>query len=413
MSLICTNVNAETQYTDYKFIGYTQERKENDEFYKYEQTKLNRFYKFVETNVQYVRESDPYNQKYIDMSDCRMGDLISTNKNLPYDNKTRVLTVKTESNFPTNRIELKKISNTSSIKKIEIYAKDTLIKSYEPQEINLPDIEITILETNLEELDIRFHYVSTANINLNVSIISDTDNKSLSRDITLESRYNRFSINALYSENYDNYIKDNSLMGQNESYYFKYKVKKYRVYDLEKEYYIDSESTYFEDYVYDEEESYESYKIYKRDKLPDKEEPDESFSEGATPEPPLNTEVNQEPEEDESIKKTENPVEELTTTKPVVKTTGKKKTKTTTKCIQNVSKNDKEEASEKENITIGEPYETVDNLSKTNLTEYKAKNSSSTCECKPKINSLTILGLVMIISSLIITGIHYYSVNHR
>ncbi len=408
MSLICMDVRAETAYTDYEFIGYTQEQKENDEFYKYEQTKLNRFYKLVETNVQYVRETDPYNQKYIDMSDCKLGDLLSTNKNLPYDNKTRTVTFKVNKDYLIHKIEIKNISNLSNIKKIDIYSNKISIKSFEPKEDNLSTITLEFQEVTLENIEVIFYYSSTTNINLNISIIDNEDNKILNKDLTLESRNDKFSLNALCNDNYEKFLTINSLWGQEESYYYRYKVKKYRVYDLKKEYYIDSENTYFDGYTYDEEESYKAYKIYKREELSVKDDP---IIEETAPTPSTDTEVNRPTQDDETDKTTERPSEIPITNKVGIITTTKKLIKTTTK-VQNVSKSDNENDNENENNFIGEPYETVDNMSKTNLTDYKSKNDLSTCECKLKINIFTIIGLIMIIASLIITGIHYYSVNH-
>lgn len=391
------------KYTDYEFVGYTEEKKENDEFYKYEQTKLNRFYKLTETNVGYVRIDDPYDQEHMDLNDWKWGDVISTNKNLPYENKTRVVTLRVDDNYLTHRVEIKNLKNFNRMDKIEVWANDVLIKTLSKSEIQTENFEITFPENTLQDITVTFHYTSEVDLEFDLSISSDTSYRPLTKHLTLEHRYRRFSINALTYKDFDDFITKYSLMSGDETYYFKYNVKIYRVYDLEKIYFKDSEDTEMEGYEYDETESYIAYRIYKREKLPDT---GESTTDPEKPSPPSEDAPNTPPVGSNDSNVSNNPSKNE---KPKTEPTTKKKKPTTTKKVSTI---ENENDNQNENDTLGQPYETVDNLSKTDLGKYESKNEYTECESKPQVNRFTVIGLMMILISLVITGIYYYRVNH-
>lgn len=390
--LFCIDVYAQTNYTDYEFVGYTQEEKENDEFYKYEQTKLNRFYKLVETDVNYVREGDGYPQEFIDKSVFKMVEFLSTNKNLPYD-KTRELTIKIRENYATHKVLIENLKDFRKVQKIEIRSDDTLIQTLE-KGIDT-DFEIEFGETTLEQIDVLIYYETATNIEFDLTFVNDTGTDMLSRKIVLESRYVKFSVDALTESNFKKFIEKNSLMGIEESFYHRYKAKAYKVYNLQREYVIDAEESFLEGYTFDEDESYTAYRILKREKIPEKEEPPVEEEKPNTP-----------PVTDQ------NPVLPPTPTTKPDKPISTTKKKTPAKPNDNTSNSVNKNELDTEPTHKNEPYDTVDNLSKKNLLEYKSANSDMSCDCKSKVNSFTIIGLLMITASLAITGIHIYNVNH-
>lgn len=462
--MISTNVYAKEVYSEYEFIGYTPEAKENDELYKYEKTKMNRFYKLERINEEYLEKDGTHAQEFLDEQDIKWEDNYVQQVGY-YDKPEGKITIDSLNDYTISQIKIYNLKDYAKVNKIEIVQNGALFKTIEKENISR---EFTLSLNDgfhIRDLEIVIYYETTGLIEFRLLIEDDGGTPKIEKEIRLQTVMNKCTINTLETTDFNAFVKKTKFTVYNNMvYYYNLRKPKYKFYDIEKVYYKDSEEREIEGYLFDEEESYEMYKIYKREKIEIEEPPSEhpkeevEYPEENKPEEKPEDKPEEQPEnpkdEDKPTDKEEEPKDEVdatdkekpsdpspvedakdtpkdesskdeknenssTTTKYpdkviTVVPNSPKKSNTTESTKKNVDESKEKEITEQIEIeNIGKTYETVDNQSKKNLLQNNAPDMLETTTCTPKVNSLTVIGFIMILASLILTGIHYYNVNFQ
>lgn len=269
--IISSNVYAKNIYTDYEFLGYVDEKRENDEFYKYEEVLMNNFYKLVLANEEYLEKSENNKQQYIDENDYKeewnlSKDRISGKENIG------AITLKGEDNYITVSFMISNISKKAalSIKNLEIYNlnKKILFDADLVKDDNGKDaIKVTLNNyTYVDNLRFVIEYDNDNPIEFDLTIINESGLTRIIRHIKLDNTVEKVTLNTLRYDKYTNFLSEHDLVGNDMITYYYHNKKMYRHYDLIKDYYIMSELTELEGYIYDENESILKYKVFKREK---------------------------------------------------------------------------------------------------------------------------------------------------
>lgn len=266
------NVSAETKYTDYEFQGYTETKLEDDELTKYEEVTFNKFYEPIEKDIVFLptKELDGYD--FVDL------DTIEEQRKYSKDfldtpSIEGMIKIKSQDNYVFRELYLNNITNyENTIDDIKFYASEStlnptitkiddnnLMLKYFSRQF-LVDYTTLIIKYHTET-EYSFNYYPknttgllpvnvqvTLNPNLTVANISTTNATEFE---TIKNTYDLTPINDVL-------------------YYYTYTETLYKHYNVEKNYFKDSEETELEGFTYDPTESYTMYKIYKREKIEEK-----------------------------------------------------------------------------------------------------------------------------------------------
>ena len=250
--LIFTSANAK-EYTDYRYVGYEWQKKNDTEFCKYKETTINRFYKFVRVDEEYLEKGK--SNKIIDETDFIEKDVwevqnINANESKYVTNVHSKLTID-EIDIETNDYDYD----------INIYYKNTLIKKGDARNITL-DKEYDISDITIELTTIK------KITEIPINIVLKKSNKVLLKEEYIF--YNTMNNKIVFAEE-DNYKKILESMNfdttSSKSLFFKNKKFFYKYYNLEKKYFKDLEKDELEGYEFDPNESYTIYKKYVRDEI--------------------------------------------------------------------------------------------------------------------------------------------------
>lgn len=258
--IFLVNTNAKEKYTEYKFVGYESEKKENTDLEKYEPVKMNKFYKEVVTNSIYEDEyftSEDY--PYINRDDYIIEKSLTLNESDVMHSLNRInfgfevdsVAFENISNEDINNVKIK--YNGEELSNLEIVKKNSYTIFKFGKVLNSKDISIELTGINtIVRLQFNNNYINQISINRgNASkvIISYKEDAEY-RDMLLKLGLN-YNDHKLYVNYYETF------------------KKLYLFYNMEKEYYMDSEETKIDGYTFNEEESYIMYKKYVREIIKD------------------------------------------------------------------------------------------------------------------------------------------------
>lgn len=235
--ILSINTHAQDNYTDYEYLGYTFEQKENDELYKYEQITLNRFYKTYETDIEYIeRGTKPL--KKIDENDYKLEQIISENKPETYSYNQHI-TIKGQDNYICNKLIIKLLQSYENLKiyEIEIFNKDQKmtttsndvkemidgnLETY--QEITTDSFTINFSSlAYVDNLTVKIYFDNEEPITLNYTVHNTSGMLKISKDITLDNKAEINIINSLKYDKYDPFIELNKFTYEDIKYYYDYK----------------------------------------------------------------------------------------------------------------------------------------------------------------------------------------------
>lgn len=259
------NVKADAKYTDYEFQGYTKEKLEADELYRYEETTFNKFYKIEKNNEIYLKGLDLQGYEYVDPDDFIYESYYQKEPLYGFDNHPKIAIYAGE-NFKIDTIYLKGNDHIKSIvKNLFIKSKDTPIDYdliEEPDQIKID------LKKDYNYIDINFDidYDIDTIETFDFVVLHPTSNFFWQSRITLNPEYATVHADIMEASDFQAFIQKNFFSFYEVLNYFFCDATKYRHYDVTKNYYIDSENESLDGYEYDKDESYTMYKIYKRSK---------------------------------------------------------------------------------------------------------------------------------------------------
>ncbi len=290
----CVNVCALSDYTEYEFVGYSEEKRGNTDLIKYEEVLLNKFYKNIETNVYYGDlGSESVDRPYVDMVNPIVETYYDMNRNF-YLECYHTVTLKSRENYSVNAIEFKNFdmgSERNIIYEIEVFVKGQKI-DYEVDDLYWLNDDIYnegkslnmdsfILKLNEDymlndiEISISYKYDEAYMCNFDIDYIGDNDNY-LSENVVLDlylDDYKKTVINVMNKDEFESFMPSHNLSNYDtvkyitQCSYFTSKRYLYKYYNLSKEYYIMSELESLDGYEYDPSESVLVYKIYERKKI--------------------------------------------------------------------------------------------------------------------------------------------------
>jgi len=404
LTLISVNVQAENKYTDFEFKELVEKRQNDDEFNKYVSTTFNKFYKPIEVDTTYIEGLDTTYFTHVDPTDFQIDEYLLEREPIGYPYEG-FITIESGKNYLTNHIVLEEAYNfEENISKLEAYHNET------PIDVNI-EIDTINNKVNIyfnkdyyvNEIKLIFNYNNKDDYNFNLIFINkDNLNKRTVEPIKLAHSTNKVTLYTLKTDDYIAYIRKNKFSFKNRLYTYYFTVTRYKHYNIQKEYYIDSEEETIDGYIFDPTESYTMYRHYTRELL----EP---------PTPPIENIPVVEEKPNEEMSKEENPSPEIIPEKPQVPVKEEQKKVYTNIPNKKYNSSNKVETTEKEeNVIYPAVVDTTKNeQSITNLENKKdeeTKNSSETEEpiCKTKTVIITILlsiCLVLILIDTIFSGI--------
>ena len=284
--ILATNVKAETRYTDYEFVDYTNEKGDDTELTKYVPIKFNRFYKYGETNIVYTNDDkDIIGAPIVDYENVKKETDIVSERSV--DDAEHNIIVSTQSSV-VNRFRLNNFSSNgqgNNIKEIMILYEDKIL-SYSiytyywvndmsvdyGEEIN-GDVIIRLFEDyNIEDLAFQIYYDNMSGIAPDFTLYYMDTKTGIEnyKHIYLDNKTkkdNMVTIKFINQFDYDYYLFDNNLYDicySDICSFFNETKTWYKHYDLGKVYYIDSPLESIDGYVYDENESYNMYMTLRR-----------------------------------------------------------------------------------------------------------------------------------------------------
>ncbi|HBA37216.1 MAG TPA: hypothetical protein DCY94_00705, partial [Firmicutes bacterium] len=386
--------------TDYEFQGYTQEKKSDDELYRYEETTFNKFYTETEKDVAFLEGKDLQNFDRVDESLFRKQYLVSENPESGYENERRIV-ICVQDDYRIDKIWIEEAPNFFDIvKNVDIYVKGAPIDT----DITTDGEIITIdLKDTYSFLDIviKMNYETEGAFEFKTKILRN-NGRELRHKIELTSDFKSVTIYSLILSEFQEFIRKNYFTFYEVLPYYYFERTFYKHYNIERTYYKDSEEASLEGYIYDPKESYTMYKEYKREKIEDPEEDSKKDEDLKNPDEPKGDEDNsetdkKEPNESEKSKDT------TIIPEPV------------RNYITNVYKYEsKKDESVNENADTEKTDETSDITCNCNF-QMDGDYEKESVACKENLFSKTsmILGGILIIIAGIEIVIYGFSVKHR
>lgn len=388
------NVFANNEYTDYEFQGYTEEKLNDDEFYKYEEIRMNKFYSVEERDIEYLADLVTGFYEYVDPLDFKVKKYYKYN--LPAGHYHEgMISIRGESNYMTEEIVLLETFNfNEKVSRVEIYDGDVKLNPtiHVDEEKNQVDIILGRL-CFTDNLKIVFHYYTEENYNFIITLINMSGAYRTIAPITLSNKLNTVTVNNLSPEVFSTFIDENRLPYNDILYYYSYDVKFYKHYNLEKTFYKMDESDYLEGYVFYPEESVTMYKIYKRELLNSSDDTDKTPAEEDKIELPT-------PDNDKNEQDDKNDSKDNTSNSIVINVEAKPE------FISREEQNEQEEKNKYPAVVDTTKNEnSIKDLSKLN-------DRVDTLECKENKRALIfkIVGLVLIGISICMLVVHIISV---
>lgn len=252
--LFLANTNAKEMYTDYKFVGYEKEKRDNTELEKYEPVKFNRFFKEIISEVYEEEGYESSDYPYMNEDNYK---LVSTNS---LDNGSIHHTVnRINFGFEVDSIAFENISD-ESLSKIKILYENKEVDNLEVIKKGIYTIYKFDRVINPNSLTIKLNVGTTVRLSLNGNYIHQIKLDGYKEEVvTYENDENYKNILSGLNLNYDEHKFSVS--------YFENTKKLYQFYNISKEYYKDSTEEFIDGYTYLEEESYIMYKKYVREKI--------------------------------------------------------------------------------------------------------------------------------------------------
>lgn len=422
--MFCLNVYAKPVYTDYQFIGYVDERIKDDEFYKYEEVSFNKFYKMIRTDEEYLKVDDVHAQEHVDKGDFiikKVNSLEKSNSN----SDVGMITIRAFHDTLAKEIRLANFSSLEKIDKIEIYNKDKIYSTIDGDSIYIKFVETLKEPLPFKDISFIFYYDLEESLNLTIDIENYDGYSKIFTLVTLNSNVKMTKVNILVTEDYNDFLKKNSFpTGETKIHYFQYDEKYFKYYNLKKEYFKESDKKFIEGYTYDPSESIVKYKVYKRELLEN--EPDDvpEFPEDTGNNDPSNSNtdnsVNNSTDSEESSNNSndsnilDNELNEnFTNNKGKEENINLKPIKPLKKENETESLENDDIVQENESGEDGEStrlYDTVDNLSITNLNNLKDNKNDNICSTK--FNGWIFIGISLIILAFVLIIIHYFNVKY-
>jgi len=409
------NVYAESIYTDYEYIGYTFEKKDNDELYKYESIVLNRYYKEIETGIEYLEKSDTTNKK-IDEKDYKIEEVQSETKPIKYKYNQHI-TIKGEDNYICNKLIIKLLSEYENLKiyEIEVFnqgEKMSVSSSDVPemidQDINtFPKLLTDTFTINfkslayVDNLTIKIYFENDSPLSLNYYIHNTSGLLPIIKDLTLDNKADSIIINTLKYDKFIPFIETNNFEYDDIKYYYDYQKLYYKHYTPLKEYYVVSELSDINGYIYDKNESIAAFKIYRREKIDHILETDQNSEKDIIPDIELEKPSSSD-DEKENVCNPDKIIEYVFVTQS-----------TPCEC--------EEKECPLENHNGSQNTATIIDTSKNeesiiNLDLIKNNNNDKINERNSKLNHINwwfIIGLALLITSLAFTVVHYLNVKRE
>lgn len=426
---IAVNIDAKNIYSDYEFIGYSQEEKQDDELHKYERVLMNRFYKLETTDFEYLEKDTEGKYDYVDKNDFIIETRYSK-KPLGSQGLVGITLIKEPERRLLDVIELRNMNryNYFHPKEIEVFYKgnklEIEVEGYPElsdgdyaNSINIKDSELKIHLPNRNDthfLEVKIYYNAGADIKFDYALKDTGDTQiPIYNDVTLWGQNTIASIRLALLDEYDEFIEKFSLKDTGIIDFYRYDAKLYKYYNQKRQYYASLEDKNLNGYFYDPAESYYVYKVYERKLL--ETIPDE-------PEIPDTPEIPEKP-----IDPSQNPNDKDDTIKPTNPITDKPKNPFTNQTTPNTSAIKKPSNNSTQNtlITDTKKYETskelVDDEKDTNIdhqtvspkedTVLLSTNKPATNSCDNKINIFELICIILIVIDIIIGILHMASVN--
>lgn len=287
-----SNVTAKTEYTDYKLVGYTEEKREDTDLVKYELTQLNKFYREIETNIMYLeRDINIGSCPYIDETDYRIQK--DYDKYRMFENgEYHVVSIKSFDNYKTDVIYIDNFDTgyeENKVFEIEIYDKEQKIE-YKIDKLEWLNDGIKDKgkflkgetfklsldgEYEIENLKLVIYYNYNMGYESKFDIgfrnnYYDTFRETVKLDAYLDDAKITV-IDVIDEDTFDSFMPRYSILTfydvdiYTQASYYAVQKTLYKHYNLEREYFITTELDYVVGYIYDESESIPVYKILKRE----------------------------------------------------------------------------------------------------------------------------------------------------
>ncbi len=347
MLTFATKIEAKNVYSDYEFVGYNLEAKENDELHKYERVLMNRFYKLEMDDFAYLEKDDEGKYSHVDKNDFKKE--VRYSKKYSGNRSEEAITfIKEPERYLIDKIQLNDIKRYSYFhpKEIEVFYKEKKlaieVKNYQGLTDGNYDTQVTINEDSLEIvlpnrndshfLEVKIYYTSGADIKFNYTMLNTFDNQTLIyNNVSLLGNNTEVTLKLALEEEYDKMTNELSITNSQIANFYRHEVTLYKYYNQKKIYHATLEDKTLNGYTYDIDESYYAYKVYERkiigtindekeppkdqeEKpiLPDQEKPsDKSDHEDTSPTLPTNKEPkpnqNTKPTSQKNISKYKNP----------------------------------------------------------------------------------------------------------
>ncbi len=262
--LISVDVNAEKKYTDYEFKEYIEEKLEDDELHKYEEVKINKFYSTTETDVTYLNTPSKDNYQYIDTNDYYIEEKYTSFFPLISYSEGRI-SMEVVS-YPTDELVFMDVQNfNENIRNVEIFYDDRKLDAVTTfnQTSHTVNFELLYLH-HLSNLKIAITHNNKEDYKFLITLINSYGGERITKEVTLKGNVTRTIINFKSAEEMHKLADENNLQYSNTMNYYVEEKRFYKHYNLQKNYYIDSEEEAIEGYTYNPNESYTMYKVYER-----------------------------------------------------------------------------------------------------------------------------------------------------
>lgn len=385
---ICSPVLAQEIYTDYIFIGYTNENRENDDLYKYEPLILHNFYRYSEIGIRYLENSEPIDGDQVDIDDVREEETLSQIKPTEDTPYTTYVLIKGGDNYITKQIVLK---NAKSL--LETGAK---FRVYYGNKLQTETAEIVTDSDDLifalgrscavDGLRLEIDYDIEELLKITYNPVNISSNLTIDQEITLYPKISSLSITSKIYYNYDKFLEENNLLGDVYITYYKYVKKLYKHFYYIKSDYTKSLEESIDGYQYDPEDDMTIYSIYKRERI-------------------IQNTDDQNQESD--LNDVKDPIEELLTSTDDIKNetviTSNEKTTSVTQAKDSLITENLEE----DTLTINRPSEILENE------DIDKPDEKEECEENKRPLILKWLGISMLSISLISFIVHFICVKFK
>lgn len=441
---IAVKVDAKNIYSDYEFIGYSQEEKQDDELHKYERVLMNRFYKLEMTDFEYLEKDTEGKYDYVDKNDFITETRYSKTP-LGGQGLVGITLIKEPERRLLDVVELRNMNryNYFHPKEIEVFYKgnklEIEVEGYPElsdgdyaNSINIKDSELKIHLPNRNDthfLEVKIYYNAGADIKFDYALRDTGDTQiPIYNNVTLWGQNTIASIRLALPDEYDEFIEKFSLKDTGIIDFYKYDAKLYKYYNQKRQYYASLEDKNLNGYFYDPAESYYVYKVYERkllETIPDEPEiPDtpEIPSTPENPEKPIEPPKN--PNDKDDTTKPMNPIPDkpknpsTNQTTPNTSTTTNKNTssikKPSNNSIQNTLITDTKKYETSKELTDEEKDTKTNNKTddKNENTALLSTNKTATNSCDNKINIFELICIILIVIDIIIEILHITCVNN-